>query len=83
LLWAAAWLHRATKNPSYLNYITVNGQTLGADESDNTFSWDNKHVGARVLLSKVIPASGPHFIPFCFIFIYYNFIIFALSSCCF
>ncbi|KAF3340629.1 endoglucanase 3 isoform X2 [Carex littledalei] len=52
LLWAAAWLHKATKNPIYLNYITVNGQTLGADESDNTFSWDNKHVGARVLLSK-------------------------------
>ncbi|KAJ4775876.1 Endoglucanase [Rhynchospora pubera] len=52
LLWAAAWLHRATKNPSFLSYITVNGQTLGADESDNTFSWDNKHVGARVLLSK-------------------------------
>ncbi|KAJ4954479.1 hypothetical protein NE237_011262 [Protea cynaroides] len=52
LLWGAAWLHRATKNPSYLNYIQVNGQTLGADESDNTFGWDNKHVGARILLSK-------------------------------
>lgn len=52
LLWGAAWLHKATKNPSYLDYIQVNGQTLGADETDNTFGWDNKHVGARILLSK-------------------------------
>ncbi|CAL9125380.1 Glycosyl hydrolase family 9 [Musa troglodytarum] len=52
LLWGAAWLHKATKNPTYLNYIEANGQTLGADESDNTFGWDNKHVGARILLSK-------------------------------
>ncbi|CAN0885577.1 Endoglucanase 17 [Linum grandiflorum] len=52
LLWGAAWLHRATKNQMYLNYIKVNGQTLGADEFDNTFGWDNKHVGARILLSK-------------------------------
>ncbi|KAH0634026.1 hypothetical protein KY284_036812 [Solanum tuberosum] len=52
LLWGAAWLHRATKNPTYLNYIQRNGQTLGAAETDNTFGWDNKHVGARILLSK-------------------------------
>ncbi|KAL6502805.1 hypothetical protein OROHE_023973 [Orobanche hederae] len=52
LLWGAAWLHRATRNPTYLRYIEVNGQTLGADESDNTFGWDNKHAGARILISK-------------------------------
>ncbi|KAK1278857.1 Endoglucanase 17 [Acorus gramineus] len=52
LLWGAAWLHKATKNPTYLDYIQVNGQTLGAGEMDNTFGWDNKHVGARILLSK-------------------------------
>ncbi|XP_022953707.1 endoglucanase 17-like [Cucurbita moschata] len=52
LLWGAAWLQRATKNPKYLNYIQINGQTLGAGEFDNTFGWDNKHVGARILLSK-------------------------------
>lgn len=54
LLWGAAWLHRATRMSTYLNYIQVNGQTLGADESDNIFGWDNKHVGARVLLAKVL-----------------------------
>jgi endoglucanase len=53
LLWGAAWLHKATKNPMYLNYIQVNGQVLGAAEFDNFFGWDNKHVGARILLSKV------------------------------
>jgi hypothetical protein len=52
LLWGAAWLHRATKSPSYLSYIQVNGQVLGADESDNTFGWDNKHAGARILIAK-------------------------------
>ncbi|XP_021805117.1 endoglucanase 17 [Prunus avium] len=52
LLWAAAWLQKATKNPAYLNYIQANGQILGAAEFDNTFGWDNKHVGARILLSK-------------------------------
>ncbi|PIN24149.1 Cellulase [Handroanthus impetiginosus] len=52
LLWGAAWLHKATKNPTYLRYIQANGQILGADQSDNTFGWDNKHVGARILLSK-------------------------------
>ncbi|KAH7517040.1 hypothetical protein FEM48_Zijuj09G0019600 [Ziziphus jujuba var. spinosa] len=52
LLWGAAWLHKATKNPTYLDYIQVNGQILGAAEYDNTFGWDNKHVGARILLSK-------------------------------
>ncbi|RWR83584.1 Ribonuclease H domain-containing protein [Cinnamomum micranthum f. kanehirae] len=52
LLWGATWLHKATKNPTYLNYIQANVQTLGANETDNTFGWDIKHVGARILLSK-------------------------------
>eukprot|EP01018_Ginkgo_biloba_P031053 Gb_40488 [translate_table: standard] len=52
LLWGAAWLHTASQNASYLSYIRTNGQALGADDSDNSFSWDNKHVGTRVLLSK-------------------------------
>ncbi|KAF2315036.1 hypothetical protein GH714_037633 [Hevea brasiliensis] len=39
LLWGAAWLHKATNYPTYLNYIQVNGQTLGAAEFDNTFGF--------------------------------------------
>lgn len=53
LLWGAAWLQKATKNLKYLNYIKINGQILGAAEYDNTFGWDNKHAGARILLTKV------------------------------
>ncbi|XP_010456051.1 PREDICTED: endoglucanase 17 isoform X2 [Camelina sativa] len=52
LLWGAAWLQKATKNLKYLNYIKTNGQILGAAEYDNTFGWDNKHAGARILLTK-------------------------------
>ncbi|XP_024981129.1 endoglucanase 17-like [Cynara cardunculus var. scolymus] len=52
LLWGAAWLQKATRSPAYLNYIQANGIALGADESDNTFGWDNKHAGAKILLSK-------------------------------
>nr|TKR59152.1 hypothetical protein D5086_0000324990 [Populus alba] len=32
--------------------LQFNGRTLGAAQFDNTFGWDNKHVGARILLSK-------------------------------
>ncbi|TKY61758.1 Endoglucanase 17 [Spatholobus suberectus] len=52
LLWGAAWLHKATKNLMCLNYIKVNGQTLGVADFDNTFGWDDKHVRAMILLSK-------------------------------
>lgn len=52
LLWGAAWLRRASQNDSYLNYIQVNGKTLGADDNINEFGWDNKHAGINVLVSK-------------------------------
>ncbi|KAL5997296.1 Esterase/lipase/thioesterase [Asimina triloba] len=52
LLWGASWLHRATENTSYLTYIEANGHTLGADDDDYSFSWDDKRAGTKVLLSK-------------------------------
>ncbi|KAF6143740.1 hypothetical protein GIB67_041244 [Kingdonia uniflora] len=52
LLWGASWIHRASQNNSYLMYIQSNGHTLGADEDDYSFSWDDKRVGTKVLLSK-------------------------------
>ncbi|ERM99695.1 hypothetical protein AMTRI_Chr11g158360 [Amborella trichopoda] len=48
LLWGAAWMFKATHNSSYLDYA----QALGANAPCDTFSWDNKLAGARVLLSK-------------------------------
>ncbi|KAL0313170.1 UNVERIFIED_CONTAM: Endoglucanase 1 [Sesamum radiatum] len=52
LLWGASWLHRASGDNSYMAYIQSNGQTLGADEDDYSFSWDDKRAGTKVLLSQ-------------------------------
>lgn len=48
LLWGAAWLFRATNDVSYFNFI----KSLGANDSPDIFSWDNKFAGAYVLLSR-------------------------------
>ncbi|KAJ8764797.1 hypothetical protein K2173_010262 [Erythroxylum novogranatense] len=52
LLWGASWIHRASQNNSYLAYINSNGQTLGAEDDDYSFSWDDKRPGTKILLSK-------------------------------
>ncbi|XP_057967828.1 endoglucanase 1-like [Malania oleifera] len=52
LLWGAAWIHRASQNGSYLAYIQSNGHTMGADDDDYSFSWDDKRAGTKILLSK-------------------------------
>ncbi|KAH9296261.1 hypothetical protein KI387_039849 [Taxus chinensis] len=52
LLWGASWLHKASGNDYYLDYIHSNEKTLGADDNINEFGWDNKHAGLNVLLSK-------------------------------
>ncbi|OMO79884.1 Glycoside hydrolase, family 9 [Corchorus capsularis] len=52
LLWGASWLHRATQDNSYLSYIQSNGHTMGSDNDDFSFSWDDKRAGTKVLLSK-------------------------------
>ncbi|NP_001280779.1 endoglucanase 3-like precursor [Malus domestica] len=48
LLWGAAWLFRATNELYYYNFI----KSLGASDSTDIFSWDNKFAGAYVLLSR-------------------------------
>ncbi|CAI5478732.1 unnamed protein product [Closterium sp. Yama58-4] len=54
LLWAAAWLQRATGEAQYLAFVRKNNETLqGATTAMNAFSWDNKFAGAQILLSKV------------------------------
>ncbi|KAK4389658.1 Endoglucanase 1 [Sesamum angolense] len=42
----------ASGDNSYMAYIQSNGQTLGADEDDYSFSWDDKRAGTKVLLSQ-------------------------------
>ncbi|KAM5572349.1 endoglucanase 20-like [Rosa sericea] len=49
LLWAAAWLYKASGNRSYFSYV-VNNQ--GWSQAMSEFSWDNKFVGAQTLLAK-------------------------------
>ncbi|KAL6001398.1 Esterase/lipase/thioesterase [Asimina triloba] len=53
LLWGAAWLHKASRERKYREYIKTNEQVLGAGETINEFGWDNKHAGINVLISKV------------------------------
>ncbi|KAK1286501.1 Endoglucanase 1 [Acorus calamus] len=52
LLWGASWLHAASEDTSYMGYIQSNGHTLGAEDDDYSFSWDDKRIGTKVLLSK-------------------------------
>ncbi|XP_039123894.1 LOW QUALITY PROTEIN: endoglucanase 1-like [Dioscorea cayenensis subsp. rotundata] len=52
LLWGASWLHKASADASYMAYIHTNGQTLGAEDDDYSFSWDDKRAGAKILLSQ-------------------------------
>ncbi|KAK1281661.1 hypothetical protein QJS10_CPB22g00009 [Acorus calamus] len=49
LLWAAAWLHKATENSQYLTYLSNN---QGWSQAVSEFSWDNKFAGAQTLLTK-------------------------------
>jgi len=50
LLWAAAWLHRATGDKAYLGFL---GQAQNTGGTRTQFSWDDKFAGAQVLVSKV------------------------------
>ena len=50
LLWAAAWLYKATGNDKYMNYVTSN---KGWSQSVSEFSWDNKFAGVQILLAEV------------------------------
>lgn len=55
LLWAAAWLFRATGEEYYLKYVVDNAVSMGGTGwAVREFSWDNKYAGVQVLLSKVI-----------------------------
>ncbi|XP_077234388.1 endoglucanase 8-like isoform X2 [Tasmannia lanceolata] len=75
LLWAAAWLYKATHNKYYWNYLMNNLHTLKSNakfhgginggESFGEFGWDNKHAGLNVLFSNVSLLNQMlHFNPF-------------------
>ncbi|MED6220256.1 hypothetical protein PIB30_043213 [Stylosanthes scabra] len=51
LVWAAAWLFKATKNPYYWKYINDNIHNV---KNFGEFGWDSKDAGINVLLSKLM-----------------------------
>eukprot|EP00897_Mesotaenium_endlicherianum_P006856 jgi/Mesen1/6199/ME000032S05488 len=56
LVWAAAWLYRATGDATYLNFILSNEASLTGTGYQVMFTWDNKFAGAQILLANVNPA---------------------------
>lgn len=54
LLWAGSWLYHATKDPSYLTYVTEkNENEFGSLGSLSWFSWDDKHAATQVYMKCV------------------------------
>ncbi|MFS8029857.1 putative cellulase [Helianthus anomalus] len=55
LLWAAAWLFKASGNQYYLNYLGRNGNALGGTGWSMTeFGWDVKYAGVQTLVAKFL-----------------------------
>ncbi|XP_031475956.1 endoglucanase 5-like [Nymphaea colorata] len=55
LLWAAAWLFRASGDAKYLKYVVDNANEFGGTGMAVTkFDWDNKYAGIQILLSKLM-----------------------------
>ncbi|XP_074354264.1 endoglucanase 8-like [Apium graveolens] len=54
LLWGAAWLHKATQNEIYLNYVLNNVYQMGRPWNIGEFGWDSKDAGISVLLSEFL-----------------------------
>ena len=52
MLWAALWLHEATSESSYLDYVIQN--VASGTWNMKEFSWDAKYVGLQILASKVL-----------------------------
>ncbi|KAI3776491.1 hypothetical protein L1987_46276 [Smallanthus sonchifolius] len=54
LLWAASWLYHATKDSTYLEFVTgEDGKDYANWGTPTWFSWDDKLPGTHVLLSRV------------------------------
>ncbi|RAL50995.1 hypothetical protein DM860_005351 [Cuscuta australis] len=55
LLWAAAWLYKASNNAYYLNYLADKGDEFGGTSWAMTeFGWDVKYAGVQVLVAKFL-----------------------------
>ena len=52
LVWGAAWLYKATRDPKFWVYVVKNVATLGGSMFE--FGWDSKQSGINILVSPVI-----------------------------
>ena len=53
LVWGAAWLYKATKNPEYLTKSEQYYNEYGMNGKPWAFSWDDKKAGAQLLLAEI------------------------------
>ena len=53
LVWGAAWLYKATKNPDYLTRAEQYYRQFGMNGKPWAFSWDDKKAGAQLLLAEI------------------------------
>ncbi|CAO2821025.1 unnamed protein product [Amaranthus hypochondriacus] len=56
LLWAAAWIYRASRLSYYSDYVLNNLHKLNPPYSKGSmleFGWDSKHAGINILVSKL------------------------------
>lgn len=59
MLWAAAWMYKATSNEYYLDYLGKNGDVLGGTGWAMTeFGWDVKYAGVQTLVAKFLMAGN-------------------------
>jgi endoglucanase len=55
LLWGAIWLHEATNEEAYLQYVASNAEQMGGTVwTMNQFSWENKYVGVQLKATKLL-----------------------------
>lgn len=55
LLWAAAWLYKASGSQYYLDYLGKNGDVMGGTSwLMKEFGWDAKYAGVQVLVAKFL-----------------------------
>jgi endoglucanase len=57
LLWAAAWLYRATSDPSYIAYMTGPNSEEGPlnwKETATEISWDDKRAATQLLAARLV-----------------------------
>ncbi|KAJ6294507.1 hypothetical protein OIU76_022558 [Salix suchowensis] len=55
LVWGAAWLYKATRDPKFWVYVVKNIATLGGSIFD--FGWDSKQSGINILVSPTVMKS--------------------------